>query len=101
MLFLEMQRQYPDRFYLLQYEDLAARTSEKVEELFRFTGLEMTSQTKNFLTDSKTKKVDDDYSVFRGNKDLSGWKNELDPKIIDRVQRELAGTPLEVFLKEK
>lgn len=97
-LFLEMQKQYPDRFYLVRYEDLVNNTMSKVEEMFAFCGMELSDQTKSFINKSQTAKVDNDYSVFRAGKDIFAWKQELNPKIIERVEMELQGTELEQFL---
>lgn len=98
-LFLEMEKQYPDRFKLIRYEDLVNDTDTVVRSLFDFSNLELGKQTVDFLSKSLSTKVNNDYSVFRGKKDLSVWKNELDATIIDRVYMELEGTPLETFIK--
>lgn len=98
-LFLEMEKLYPQRFYLIRYEDLVKNSRDRVQELFDFCGLNVGAETLGFLESSQSAIVENDYSVFRGQKDVLSWQKELNPGIIKRVELELSGTELEQFLK--
>lgn len=98
-MFLIMQRWYPDKFLLLRYEDLAAKTEQCVNEIFNFCDLRVHQQTLDFVQQSTSDKVDGDYSVFRGAKDLHQWKNHLEENVVRSVHEEIENTELEVFLR--
>lgn len=97
-MFLRMRAWYPERFHLLRYEHLVAAPREKLGEVFEFCGLPLTSQTLRFLEESTHKTVQDDYSVYRGNKNVRDWENELPIAIQKQIENELQGSALEQFL---
>jgi hypothetical protein len=45
-----LQTQFPDRFYLLKFEDLTSNVETETEKLFRFLGLPVTVPVKVFLS---------------------------------------------------
>lgn len=99
LLFLALQKKYPDRFYLLQYDDLLKQTKNEVEKVFNFCGLTMSKKTVNFINDSTSNENDDAYSVFKNKKTDDGWKNKLSQNIIQEIQEDLSNSNLIRFIK--
>tara|TARA_R110002060_G_scaffold27200_8_gene37008 strand:+ start:2571 stop:3389 length:819 start_codon:yes stop_codon:yes gene_type:complete len=97
-LFIKLRQDFPQHFKLIQYEDLVENKYVIVSEIFKFTGMEMTKSTIDFLDASNTKEVDDPDSVFRTNDVIYRWKKELDPEIQHEIISEISRTPLEQFL---
>lgn len=85
-LFISLKQKYPERFYMLQYENLLADPKAEVEKLFSFCNLEVTSQTLGFLTKSTSNNDTDAYSVFKSKKTDDQWKKELPQFIIDEIK---------------
>lgn len=84
--FLRLEKQYPDRFLLLQYERLLAHTEETVENAFRFCHLEPDPQTRAFLDQAGSKdERNDTYSVFRTKKDDRAWETDLPAYIREAI----------------
>ncbi len=98
-LFEQLKEDYPNRFYLVRYEDLLQNPIETVEALFKFAGLEMDEQTKNFLKASRNTSVEDAYGVYRKKTTDDKWKSELPKYIIEAIQEDLQGTGLEKYLE--
>ena len=99
LLFLELQRRYPDRFIFIQYEDLVTQPVQQVEMLFSFLNLHMEQQVIDFINASQSRHVDDAYSVFKSPLVKDKWRSELHPHIIAEITHDLLGTTLERFLK--
>jgi hypothetical protein len=97
-LFLEMGKNYPEKFLIVKYEDLVNRPDIESRKLFSFCGVDLTDQTIDFINQSRTIHQDDVYSVFKGKQDLDSWKTELDAEIIEQVLNELKGTEFQRFL---
>lgn len=97
-LFLDLERNYPQAFYLVRYEALVANPENEVLKLFAFCGLEMCTQVQDFLRDSHQREVEDPDSVFRTADVAERWKQELPAVIRDNIHAELQGSDLEVFL---
>jgi len=87
-LFLKLQKEYPKRFYLIQFENLLKETVAEVEKLFRFVGLELTEQTLDFIKASQSKHEPDSYSVFKQKSNDDNWKKELSSYIIDEIKQD-------------
>ena len=98
-MFLDMQRQHPQRFYLVRYEDLAADPQTAVERLFTGCGIPLGDQTAVFLRRSQAETVADAYSVFRRKKDVPTWQGQMESEVVQAIERELAGGELEIFLR--
>ncbi len=97
-LFLSLQNEFPDRFYLLKYNDLLIRTFETVEKIFAFSDLEVHKQTMDFLQESKSKEDNDPYGVFKKIEKDEKWKTELDKRIVDAIKEDITDSKLEIFL---
>ncbi len=97
MLFLRLAKSYSSNFYLLRYKDLITSTEVCVRELFSFCGLNVTSQTLDFIRNG-AEKTYHPYSVFNKKTNDDKWKAELEKYIIDEIYKDLIGTVLEQFL---
>lgn len=87
-LFLKLKQEYPQRFYLLAYEDLLADRVNEIQKLFDFAALEYTAQTAEFLNDSGQKNDQDAYSVFKVKDKDNSWENELPSYIIEEIKND-------------
>ncbi len=87
-LFLELQRDFPKRFYLLKYENLLESTFKEVKQLFSFCELSFDKQTQLFLETSTQTNNSDPYSVYRIKKDDSSWQEELPAFIIQEIKND-------------
>jgi len=85
-LFLELKNEFPDRFYLLNYDKLLKNCENEVEELFSFCNLELHPQTNVFLEKSSNTNTDDAYSVFKKKENDHGWKNTLPEFIVNEIK---------------
>lgn len=96
---LELQACYPDRFKLVQYEDLTDDTNAFVASIFTFCGLPLKAQTIEFLNASRSRHVDNKRSVYKKPERIVGWQGQLDDSIAHAILDEVCDTPLEVFLR--
>ncbi len=96
-LFLDLQKRYPKKVLILEYENLLKETELTVKRAFEFVQLNFNSQTADFLKESKSKNVGDSYSVFKIKAEDVDWK-KLPKYIIDYVHKDLKGTSLEKYL---
>jgi hypothetical protein len=99
LLFEKLKREFPERFYLLKYSDLLNSTNSVVKEIFNFCDIKLTDQTLEFISNSKSKNLDDPYSVYKNKKLDDNWKTILPKNIIDTVLEELDSTLLEQYLE--
>jgi len=96
---LDLQEQYPDRFKIVQYEDLTDRPEDYVASMFTFCSLPLKAQTTEFLNASRSRHEDNKRSVFKKPEHRSGWQGKLDDAIAKAILVDVCGTPLEVFLR--
>lgn len=97
-LFLELKELFPERVFILRYEDLIIHTEKIVEQLFKFCDLKLEQQTLDFLKKSKT--IDDSknaYSVFRKKLDNQKWQKKLPSHVVAYIDSDLRNTNLELF----
>lgn len=97
-LFIRLNEEYPENFYLLRYDDLLKDAYQSVSQLFSYVGLEIGSTTRDFLIESRTQNDNDTYGVFKNHKADVDWKNNLDIQIISEIENDLTNTKLEQFL---
>lgn len=98
-LYIDLQAKYPDRVYLIHYEELVDNTLGVVEDLFEFCGLEMSDQTRRFLSETHERHEESPYAVFKAESVVDRWKEELDPYIASEIEADLAGTRLQRFIE--
>ena len=84
-LFLDLKKQYPKQFYLINYKDLIAETYSEIKQLFEFCDLEYTKQTETFIKQSTSSNSTDAYHVFKQKKDDMDWKKTLPDFIKDKI----------------
>lgn len=85
LLFERLKKEFPDRFYLLQYDELLKDTKGTVENLFDFAGLELSDQSLQFMKQSRSTSVKDAYGVFKKRDKDDTWKGELPNEIIEAI----------------
>lgn len=96
-LFLNLQKKYPKKVLVLEYDKLLQEPELTIQGAFNFVNLELHPQTVSFLKESTSKNIDDSYSVFKIREEDTDWKN-LPEYIIEYVGQDLKGTPLEEYL---
>ncbi|MFC1484262.1 sulfotransferase [Candidatus Neomarinimicrobiota bacterium] len=98
-LHVQLEKEYPGNFFLMQYEDLVNEPVAITKELFRFLGLVYTSQAEEFLVDSQNRHDNDPYATFKHPGVKDRWRSSLQPQIQTEIIREIEQTDLERFLK--
>ncbi len=94
-LFEELKKTYPDRFYLIKYDELMKNTLNLVEDVFYFCDLKLNEQTILFINKSKNiDKSDEKYSVYRTKNSDNNWKDELSKEIVEEIKKNISGTNL-------
>lgn len=89
----------PERVTLVSYGDLVADTLSELERLFRWCGLSMGSQTRDFAQASRSRDDGNPYGVFREARshDLH-WVGTLPSSIVDEIERLTRSTAAARFL---
>ncbi len=85
-LFLDLEKRFPERFYLLNYDSLLTNKLTTVKDVFSFCNLEMTQQTLDFLNRSSKENDEDAYSVFKKKSKDDDWRTELPLSIIEEIE---------------
>lgn len=85
-LFLELKKNRPRQFYLVNYDSLLTDKDTVVKDVFHFCNLEMRSQTLEFLNKSSKKNEEDAYSVFKKKMKDDDWRKELPQSIIEEIE---------------
>ena len=94
LLFHELLEKFPERFYLVKYNDLLKDTINVVSDLFKFSGIPLDSQTRNFIKESKSVDKKDPYAVFKVKNEDNDWKTELNKNIADSIYSESRDHPI-------
>ncbi len=97
-LFLALEKKYPSRFKLVDYNDLLTDTATTVKEIFHFCEIPFTEETEHFMAQTKQVNNADAYSVFKTKKLDNQWEDSLDQQIVKAITTDLENTPLEKFL---
>jgi len=97
-LYLDLYDKWPNRVYLLRYEDLVISNKDRIQDLFQFCSIEYHNQTDDFIDKSSSKHDDSPYSVYKDKRVLDQWKNELPNYILKEITADISGTRLEQFL---
>jgi len=84
-LYKQLASEFPNKFYIIKYEDLNTKSEFEVRKLFDFVNLEWNKQTEDFIRMSKETNSDDPYGVYRANQENYKWKNELDLEIAGAI----------------
>lgn len=86
-LFLRLKNEYPNQFYLINYDNLLSNPILEVKQLFKFCDLDYSEQTDFFIKKSTSFESSDAYAVFKQKKDDLGWKKTL-PSYIEKEIKE-------------
>ncbi|MFW6272216.1 MAG: sulfotransferase domain-containing protein [bacterium] len=98
-LFEKLKNIYPDRFYLVKYDDLLKNTLNMVKDLFSFCELELEEQTIDFINKSKNiDKSNEKYSVYRTKYSDNQWENELPKEIVSEIRKDISKSSLSKYL---
>lgn len=87
-LFLELAKEFPQQFRLVQYENLLKAPVNEVKKLFEFSGLDIHPQTKKFIEKSISLNQKDAYSVFKKKENDETWKTELPDFIFSEIKND-------------
>lgn len=98
-LHMRLQREYPERFIIVQYEDFVDKPVGKTRELFKLLGLPYTRQTDGFLVESHSRHDEDTHATFKDPSVKDRWRTALHPQIQGEIIREIKNTDLERFLR--
>jgi len=98
LLFLDLQKKYPDHFLLIQYEQLVEDPVNVIENAFSFVGLKMENQVESFIKASQSLHLEDAYALYKSPSVKSRWRLQLDPRISKEIIQEITGTRLERLL---
>ncbi len=97
-LHLRLEREFPERFKVVQYEDIVDRSLEQTQEIFAFANLPMSAQTEQYLIDCHTRHDTDTHAVFKDPSVRDKWRESLPDFIQGEIVDEVKGTELERFL---
>ncbi len=98
ILFNKLKTQYPDRFYLLAYDNLLSNTVDEVQKIFNFCEIDMTEQTLDFLDKSQSDN-DETYSVYRKKSNDNAWIKTLDTQIVQGINNDLEINSLKKYME--
>ena len=89
--FMTLKQDFPDRFMIVNYNDLVFNTLPIVSELFEFLHIPITSQSKNFCSASTTSHQEGTYTVFKEMHKNSN-KRRLPLAIVEAIRKDLEGS---------
>ncbi|MCA9449370.1 MAG: sulfotransferase domain-containing protein [Candidatus Omnitrophica bacterium] len=98
-LFLDLEREKPDRVKVVRYARLNSDPMKVVADLFDFCELDFGQRTIDFIRQSRSKEGTDANSVYRLERADIAWKKRLPEHIIATVHEELSDGPLSAFLE--
>lgn len=98
MMFLTLKKKYPDKVYIITYENMVKDTYHEIEKMYDFLKLPLTRQTLDFLDKSTSEEVENSLSVFKKNKDVNSWQKELNQEIIMKIVSELSDSEFSQFI---
>lgn len=96
--FIILQNKYPFQFKVIKYSDLNNNTENAVKGMFEFVSLNLSSQTKDFLLQSKSRHDDDPYSVYRSKANDEGWRGILPEEISEEISSQIYKENLQDYL---
>ncbi|XP_045121523.1 carbohydrate sulfotransferase 4-like isoform X2 [Portunus trituberculatus] len=84
----ELHRDFPERFYLLRYEDMSLNPVNKTRELLSHLTLDFDPHMEEFLASHTTKNYDKPWSTSRESKKrVTYWASKLKPDKLNEVQK--------------
>ena len=99
LLFHRLCEEYPERFAIVRYEDLAADAVGALSSMFAMLDLPWTQQVRDFARESHSRDDGSAYGVFRRPATMEGeWHGRLDAAIANEIVEELQSGPLQRYL---
>ena len=98
LLFEKLDSLYTNRFKLVKYSDLINNSTESFENIFHFMNLELHPKVLTFLSKTNSENNNDSYSIYRKDASDDQWKTQLNPIIIQEIQKDLLNLGLENYL---
>lgn len=98
---LELERSYPDRFRIQRYDALNQRPLFEAQSLFQFLNISMGTETVDFIKQSQSRHDPSKRSVFKKPGPDNTWKSGLLAEIVETINSEISGTPLQRFVEEE
>lgn len=75
-----------DRYFRVYYEDVCRDPLAGVASMFEFAGLELNTQSRDFITKSTGRSQDDYYSVYKDPQAAAWrWREELDDETVKKI----------------
>jgi len=95
-----MQIKFKERFVVVKYEELKSSPLKTIEQLFSFSGLEVTEQTRDFirLSQSRTAHNSNKRSVYKDPQKVESWRSALDRNIANTIAAQVKKSELSQFL---
>lgn len=81
--------EFPDRVYVLKYEDLDTEPIKVSEKLFQFAGINFSKQTREFITDSRSRTDNNPYSIYRNPTDRKTGQKKLPDTILEQLNYDI------------
>lgn len=97
--FLALQRHFPERVRLVRYEELVHGGAPVADSLLGWSGLPPNRSVAEFVHASQSRHSEATYGVFKNPRVVDAWRERLPGAIREAIERELRGTPLEIFLE--
>lgn len=99
---LLMQAKFKGRFVVVKYEDIKLSAITSIEQLFSFSGLELTNQTRDFirLSQSHSAHNSNKRSVYKDPQQIESWRTALDSNIANTIAAQVKNSELSQFLDD-
>lgn len=98
ILFQKLEKEYPQRFHMVNYDELLINTEKQISELFDFLQLDLGQETLAFLHNSRNLNQENPYSVFKQKGLDNKWSETLPKSLIEDLVRDLESTGLSIRL---
>jgi hypothetical protein len=98
---ISLEKQYPERFKIVQYENLATNPECVIKDIFKFCDITFSNQTQDFIYSSQNTHDANKRSVYKNADKEESWMENLAPEIIDVILKETENTALHRFLATK
>ena len=85
----ELLKEFPDRVYVVRYEDLDAEPFHCVEKIFEFCDINWQDQTKEFIRLSRSKTEESPYSIYRNPRDRGYKFKNLPDEVVRKVKEDM------------
>ncbi|WMI65838.1 sulfotransferase [Aestuariibaculum sp. YM273] len=99
-LYLNLEKKYPNNVKVVNYEKLVNDPVNETKKMFAFVGLEMSSQTFDFIRKSQEAHHNGTYAVFKDKSVAQKWETQLDSSIVEDIQRTLIINELDYLFNE-